>query len=123
MVQGDPFKTLFVGRLSFDATEKKLQREFEEYGPIKSVTLVHRSKSGERAPASHPPLLLCAVQCHGGGRGNLPMCLRYSEGNTVAPSRSSHGMPLTLLFPAMFGRTLCPAPAAEAESQLTCCTV
>lgn len=54
-MQGDPFKTLFVGRLSFDVTEKKLQREFEEYGPIKNVTLVHNTKSGERRSIQTPP--------------------------------------------------------------------
>lgn len=39
-LDGDPFKTLFVGRLSYEATEKKLRREFEEFGPVKSVVLV-----------------------------------------------------------------------------------
>ena len=48
-LQGDPFKTLFVGRISFDATEKKLRREFEEYGPIKSIRLVHEKRSGDGA--------------------------------------------------------------------------
>ncbi len=45
-LQGDPFKTLFVGRISYDATEKKLRREFEEYGPIKSIRLVNEKRSG-----------------------------------------------------------------------------
>lgn len=45
-MQGDPFKTLFVGRVSFDATEKKLRREFEEFGPIKRIRLVHTKSSG-----------------------------------------------------------------------------
>ncbi len=44
--QGDPFKTLFVSRLSFDVTERKLKREFEEYGPIKRIRLVHNKNSG-----------------------------------------------------------------------------
>lgn len=48
--QGDPFKTLFVGRLSYDATEKKLQREFEEFGPVKSIHLV-ADKDGAPRPA------------------------------------------------------------------------
>ena len=39
--QGDAFKTLFVSRISFETTEKKLRREFEEYGPIKRLRLVH----------------------------------------------------------------------------------
>lgn len=45
-VQGDPFKTLFVARVSYDATEKKLKREFEEYGPVKRVSLIVDEKSG-----------------------------------------------------------------------------
>ena len=44
--QGDPFRTLFISRLSYDVTEKKLRKEFEEYGPIKRVRLV-TDKSGE----------------------------------------------------------------------------
>lgn len=46
-VEGDPFKTLFVSRLSYDVTERKLKREFEEYGPIKSIRLVHDKNSGK----------------------------------------------------------------------------
>jgi U1 small nuclear ribonucleoprotein len=45
-LQGDPFKTLFVARVSYDATEKKLKRDFEEYGPIKGISLVSEKKSG-----------------------------------------------------------------------------
>ena len=47
MSQGDPFKTLFVARLSYDVTERKLSREFEEFGPIKNIRLVHEKNSGE----------------------------------------------------------------------------
>uniref|UniRef100_A0A0D6QSZ1 RRM domain-containing protein n=1 Tax=Araucaria cunninghamii TaxID=56994 RepID=A0A0D6QSZ1_ARACU len=40
-VSGDPYKTLFVARLSYETTEHKIKREFEAYGPIKRVRLVH----------------------------------------------------------------------------------
>ena len=36
-IQGDPFNTLFVSRLSYDLQESDLMREFEQYGPIKNV--------------------------------------------------------------------------------------
>ncbi|KRY85433.1 U1 small nuclear ribonucleoprotein 70 kDa [Trichinella pseudospiralis] len=36
----DPFKTLFVARLSYDTTETKLRREFEVYGPIKKIYMI-----------------------------------------------------------------------------------
>ncbi|PRW61455.1 U1 small nuclear ribonucleo isoform A [Chlorella sorokiniana] len=45
--EGDPFKTLFVSRLSYDVTERKLKREFEEYGPIKRIRLVHDKNTGK----------------------------------------------------------------------------
>jgi RNA recognition motif. (a.k.a. RRM, RBD, or RNP domain) len=60
MLQGDPFKTLFVGRLSYDITEKRLRREFEEYGPIKSISIVHNIKSGAS-------LVLCCEHTLGAG--------------------------------------------------------
>ena len=44
-VTGDPFATLFVGRLSYATSEAKLRREFEEYGGIKSIRIVE-DKSG-----------------------------------------------------------------------------
>ena len=37
---GDPYKTLFVARLSFEVTESKLRREFEMYGAIRKVSMV-----------------------------------------------------------------------------------
>jgi len=40
-MSGDPYKTLFVARLSYETTEHKIKREFEVYGPIKRVRLVN----------------------------------------------------------------------------------
>ncbi|CAK4083117.1 unnamed protein product [Aphanomyces euteiches] len=36
----DAYKTLFVGRISYETTEKQLRREFERYGDIVSIRLV-----------------------------------------------------------------------------------
>lgn len=36
----DAYKTLFVGRISYETTEKQLRHEFEQYGPVKRVRLV-----------------------------------------------------------------------------------
>lgn len=38
-VRGDAFKTLFVARLSYDTTEKDLEREFGRFGPIERACL------------------------------------------------------------------------------------
>ena len=37
---GDPYRTLFVARLSYDTTERELAREFERYGRIEDIHLV-----------------------------------------------------------------------------------
>jgi U1 small nuclear ribonucleoprotein 70kDa len=36
-IRGDAFKTLFVGRLSYDAKESDLEREFGRFGPVERV--------------------------------------------------------------------------------------
>lgn len=40
-IDGDPFNTLFVTHLSSELTESDLAREFELYGQIKKIRLVH----------------------------------------------------------------------------------
>ncbi|KAF4322205.1 hypothetical protein BBO99_00002066 [Phytophthora kernoviae] len=47
-IQGDPFATLFVGRLHFDTTEETLQSVFGAYGPIKKLRLV-RDKATQKS--------------------------------------------------------------------------
>lgn len=37
-IRGDAFKTLIVARLSYDAGEKDIEREFERFGPIERVS-------------------------------------------------------------------------------------
>eukprot|EP01132_Coremiostelium_polycephalum_P008047 gene8047-9896_t len=44
---GDPYKTLFVGRISYQTSESKLKHEFSQYGPIKKIRLIHDSVSGK----------------------------------------------------------------------------
>jgi U1 small nuclear ribonucleoprotein len=36
----DPFKTLMVGSLSYQVTERQLKREFERFGPVRKVCIV-----------------------------------------------------------------------------------
>ncbi|KAI5481296.1 hypothetical protein MNV49_004918 [Pseudohyphozyma bogoriensis] len=45
-VMGDPYKTLFVGRLPYALDEHDLRREFEMYGPLDRIRLV-RDKDGK----------------------------------------------------------------------------
>ncbi|KAL8683873.1 MAG: hypothetical protein Q9186_000216 [Xanthomendoza sp. 1 TL-2023] len=52
-VRGDAFKTLFVSRLSYDVTEKDLEREFGKYGAIERIRIVtdsHEGSGGEGKP-------------------------------------------------------------------------
>lgn len=46
-ITGDPFKTLFVARINYDSSESKLRREFEVYGPIKKIVLIHNTLNGK----------------------------------------------------------------------------
>jgi len=41
----DPYKTLFVARINYDSSESKLRREFEVYGKIKQIKLIHDTNS------------------------------------------------------------------------------
>lgn len=43
----DPYKTLFIARINYDTSESKLRREFEVYGPVKKIHLVHDVKTGK----------------------------------------------------------------------------
>ncbi|XP_046910131.2 small ribonucleoprotein particle U1 subunit 70K isoform X2 [Dermatophagoides farinae] len=43
----DPYKTLFVARINSDTSESRLRKEFEVYGPIKKVMLIHDKISGK----------------------------------------------------------------------------
>lgn len=36
----DAYKTLFIGRLAYSTTEAQVRREFERYGPIRSIRMV-----------------------------------------------------------------------------------
>ena len=40
----DPFKTLFVARVNYYTSESKLKREMEDYGPVKTIRMVHDTK-------------------------------------------------------------------------------
>ncbi|WJX89839.1 hypothetical protein P8452_71804 [Trifolium repens] len=46
-ISGDPYKTLFVARLSYETTESRIKREFESYGAIKRVRLVTDTESNK----------------------------------------------------------------------------
>ncbi|KZS92356.1 hypothetical protein SISNIDRAFT_412630 [Sistotremastrum niveocremeum HHB9708] len=48
---GDPYKTLFIGRLSKLATESDLRREFEGHGVIERVRIVRDKKGRPRGYA------------------------------------------------------------------------
>ena len=48
-------QTLFVGRLSRETTEDKLRREFEQFGPIKSLRIVEDSEVSCASSLRAPP--------------------------------------------------------------------
>ena len=46
-VRGDAFKTVIVARLSYDADERDLEREFGRFGPIERVCLAWLERNGK----------------------------------------------------------------------------
>jgi len=40
-IKGDPAKTLFIARLSYEAKESDLEKEFARFGPIERVSFSH----------------------------------------------------------------------------------
>lgn len=44
----DAYKTLFVGRISYETTEQQLRHELEQYGPVKRVRLVEDPEGKSR---------------------------------------------------------------------------
>ena len=45
------YNTVFVGRLAYEVTERKLLREFEHYGPVKDVKLISDKEGKSRGYA------------------------------------------------------------------------
>lgn len=43
----DAFKTLFIGRLPYEISESRLKREFERFGPIKTIKMITDSLTGK----------------------------------------------------------------------------
>jgi len=39
-IEGNPYNTIFVGRLNYITTEERLKKEFEIYGPVVNVRVV-----------------------------------------------------------------------------------
>lgn len=50
-IRGDAFKTLFVGRLPYDAETRDLEREFGRFGAIERIRIVTDSGETEKAKA------------------------------------------------------------------------
>lgn len=51
LAKGDPFSTLFVGRLRYTVDETDLDREFAKYGPIERIRVVRDHKEQSRGYA------------------------------------------------------------------------
>ncbi|RMZ79834.1 hypothetical protein DV737_g3217, partial [Chaetothyriales sp. CBS 132003] len=50
-IKGDPLRTLFVGRLSYDVKEQDLEREFGRFGTVERIRIVRDETKDEPAAA------------------------------------------------------------------------
>lgn len=46
-IVSDPYRTIFVGRLSFGVSEDRLAKEFDDFGRITNIRIVKDEKSGK----------------------------------------------------------------------------
>ncbi|KAF9891787.1 hypothetical protein FE257_003268 [Aspergillus nanangensis] len=51
--RGDPFKTLFVARLSYDVKESDLEREFGRFGPIERIRIIKDTVTPKGSKKAH----------------------------------------------------------------------
>ena len=51
-IKGDAVKTLFVGRLSFEAKEGDLEREFGRFGPIERIRIIKDETTSKPRPTN-----------------------------------------------------------------------
>ncbi|KAH7041264.1 U1 small nuclear ribonucleoprotein of 70kDa MW N terminal-domain-containing protein [Microdochium trichocladiopsis] len=54
-IRGDAFKTLIVARLSYDANEHDLEREFGRFGPIERIRIVTDTHANEKPNKKKKP--------------------------------------------------------------------
>ncbi|KAI1348287.1 U1 small nuclear ribonucleoprotein of 70kDa MW N terminal-domain-containing protein [Xylaria sp. FL0043] len=54
-VRGDPFKTLIVARLSYDANEADLEKEFGRFGPIERIRIIRDTHEHEHPNKKKKP--------------------------------------------------------------------
>ncbi|ODQ54377.1 RNA-binding domain-containing protein, partial [Saitoella complicata NRRL Y-17804] len=45
--RGDPYRTLFVSRVHYEATEEDVDREFSKFGPIERIRIVKNTETGK----------------------------------------------------------------------------
>jgi U1 small nuclear ribonucleoprotein len=46
-IKSDERKTIFIGKLNYATDEVRLKKEFEIFGPIKSIRIVKNNKNGK----------------------------------------------------------------------------
>jgi U1 small nuclear ribonucleoprotein len=51
MINSDPRKTIFIGRLSYETNESTIKKYFENYGDIRRVRLIKNKEGKSRGYA------------------------------------------------------------------------
>ncbi|CAK7240191.1 MAG: hypothetical protein STHCBS139747_001629 [Sporothrix thermara] len=76
-IRGDAFKTLIVARLSYEANEQDLEREFSRYGPIERIRIVkdtHADEKGNKKRKPHRGYAFVVFEREKDMRGALEFC-------------------------------------------------
>ncbi|KAL1900183.1 hypothetical protein Sste5346_002493 [Sporothrix stenoceras] len=76
-IRGDAFKTLIVARLSYEANEQDLEREFSRYGPVERIRIVkdtHADEKGNKKRKPHRGYAFVVFEREKDMRGALEAC-------------------------------------------------
>ncbi|PWY94158.1 RNA-binding domain-containing protein [Aspergillus sclerotioniger CBS 115572] len=77
--RGDPFKTLFVARLSYDVKESDLEREFGRFGPIERIRIVKDTVTPKGSKKSHKGYAFIVYEREKDMKVLLPISAAYKE--------------------------------------------
>ncbi|KAF6809985.1 U1 small nuclear ribonucleoprotein [Colletotrichum sojae] len=93
-IRGDAFKTLIVARLSYEANEQDLEREFGRFGPIERIRIIadtHAHEKPRKKKKAHRGYAFVVFEREKDMRGNTAKppfdSMRHGLSASLAPSR------------------------------------
>lgn len=81
-VKGDPLKTLFISRLSYDVREQDLEKEFGRFGPIERIRII-KDETTSKPKKAHRGYAFIVYERERDMKGKPHPCLSPSTGKLL----------------------------------------